>query len=32
MLYRAPGVDNINDYNGFSLDRSCEVDRVKGCI
>ncbi len=28
MLYRASGVDSIIVYNGFSLCRSREVDRV----
>ncbi len=32
VSYRASGVDGITDYNGFSPCRSCEVDRVTGCI
>ncbi len=32
MLYRPSGVDCIADYNGFSLHRPREVDRVTGCV
>ncbi len=30
--YRASFVDSITDYDGFSPRRSCDVDRVTGCI
>ncbi len=32
MVYHSSGVDSITDYNGFSLRRLREVDRVTVCI